>query len=586
MKRLVLAAVVAACGSTPESGASRPVPLVFERWSPAQPSSYDVFVAASGSIVLMANRISRDGGATWSPLDPRVGQLGRVAIEGTVVYLYAPQLGLARWDVATGQIQPLPGAPAFAGERTWRRDAVTGAFIAFDPIENAVAVGRMGAWATAELPRPTPTENRPYVHDVEGNGATLLAASSWGVHRSTDGGATWQLSAGAAADAGRDVLVLGDGRFALVGGATAYLFSATGEAAGAVATLAIGNDEATVCDDGSIVAGGKVTRDLGASWQPLVTAGELDVVIERAGCGAGSYWVLMHSSSWGYRLLRYTAPGAPGVAAASWNAAGLQAWTSGGPSIVRIDDGTFLAGGLAWRDGDAGWTLREMPARTWSSGGMLFGVAGTRFFTSSDAGVHWTAIAARGLDATEPDAFARTPDGTLYVGELTSVTEAMTDSWRARVWRSADLGATWSIAYTGVASRPHGENTIGEAHRFVGITADGTWVATDAVSTDGGATWQPTQAVGDRSMAHLLADGSLVMQPADVSGQIWRVYADGGLGELLATHAIEADGQPVLAASLRSVAFDEAGHAYVARGSPSVQIWRSTMPVQVRPATR
>jgi hypothetical protein len=253
---------------------------------------------------------------------------------------------------------------------------------------------------------------------------------------------------------------------------------------------------------------------------------------------------------------------------------------------VRTDDGTFLAGGLAWRDGDAGWTLREMPARTWSSGGMLFGVAGSRFYTSSDEGLHWTALAANGLDATEPDAFARTPDGTLYVGELTSVTEAMTDSWRARVWRSTDLGATWSLAYEAVATRPFGENTIGEAHRFVGITADGAWVATDAISTDSGASWQPTQAVGDRSLAHLLSDGSLVMQPANASGEIWRVYADGGLGELLATHAIEADGQPVLAASLRSVAFDEAGHAYVARGSPGVQIWRSTTPVQVQAASQ
>lgn len=555
---------------------------MFERWSPAQPSSYDVFVAARGSIILMANRISRDGGATWSALDPRVGQPGRVAIEGTAVFLYAPQLGLARWDVATDQIERIVGAPAFVGERTWRRDPVTGAFIAFDPIENAVAVERMGGWATTTLPQPAPTESRPYIQDVESNGATILAASGWGVHRSMDGGATWQLSTDDLTDAGRDLLVLGDGRFALVGGATTYLFAATGEAVGTIATLATSNDEATVCDDGSIVARGKVTRDLGASWQPLATAGALDLVIERASCGAGSYWVLMRSESWGYRLLRYAAPGAPGIAVASWDTAGPQAWTSGGPALVRTDDGTFLAGGLAWRDGDAAWTLREMPARTWSSGGMLFGVAGAHFYTSSDAGIQWTAVAASGLDATDPDAFARTPDGMLHVGELTSVTDQGSDGWRARVWRSADLGASWSIAYTGIAARPSGQDTIGEAHRFVGITGDGTWVATDAVSTDGGATWEATHAVGDRSMAHLLHDGSIVMQPANARGDVWRVYADGGLGELLATHAIEADGQPVLATELRSVVFDEAGHAYVARGTPHVQIWRSTMPLQER----
>jgi hypothetical protein len=253
---------------------------------------------------------------------------------------------------------------------------------------------------------------------------------------------------------------------------------------------------------------------------------------------------------------------------------------SGGPAIVRTADGTFLAGGLAWREGDAAWTLREMPARTWSSGGMLFGVAGTQFYLSSDAGVTWTAIAAAGLGATEPASFARTPDGALYVGQYTSSSVATTDSWQATVWRSTDGGAAWTVAANGMAVRAAGSGTAGEAHLFVGITGDGTWVATDAVSTDAGATWKPTQAVGDRSLAHLMPDGSLVMQPADASGQVWRVYADGGLGELLATHAIEADGQPVLASELRSVAFDDEGHAYVARGTPHVQIWRSTTPLQ------
>jgi hypothetical protein len=36
----------------------------------------------------------------------------------------------------------------------------------------------------------------------------------------------------------------------------------------------------------------------------------------------------------------------------------------------------------------------------------------------------------------------------------------------------------------------------------------------------------------------------------------------------------------VLAAELRAVAFDELGHAYVARGTPHIQIWRSTTPLQ------
>jgi hypothetical protein len=582
MKRLVCAALIAACGSG-QSGSERiPQPLTFERWSPPQQSSYDVFVAASGSIIVMTNRISRDGGATWSALDPRLGQPDRVVIDGTTAYLHTPQLGLVRWDVTTGAIAAIAGAPGFAGAGTWRRDAATGQLIAFDPVQNAVAVQRTGAWATAALPRPAATEELPYIFDLETNGTAMLTVSGWGVHRSTDGGATWQLSTAELPGAGRDLIVLGDHRFALVGGDTTYAFTATGEPAGTIATLAVGGDQATVCDDGSIVAAGKVTRDLGASWQPLVSAGALDVVIERASCGAGSYFVLMRSASWGYRLVRYSAPGMPGIAIGNWDAVDPQAWSSGGPSIVRNADGTFLAGGLAWREGDAAWTLREMPAVTWSSGGMLFGVAGPKFYLSSDAGLTWKALAATGLGATDPSSFARTADGALYVGELTSESSGGMDTLRSTVWRSLDLGATWTPAYTGVQTRTAGGNSSGEVHLFVGITDDGTWIATDAVSTDAGATWKSTNAVGDRSLAHLMPDGSLVMQPADASGEIWRVYADGGAGDLLATHAIQADGQTVLAASLRSVAFDDDGHAYIARGAPHVQIWRSTTPLQQR----
>jgi hypothetical protein len=118
-------------------------------------------------------------------------------------------------------------------------------------------------------------------------------------------------------------------------------------------------------------------------------------------------------------------------------------------------------------------------------------------------------------------------------------------------------------------------------HRFVGVLDDGAWIATDAVSRDGGTTWEPTEATGDRSLAFLTLRGSLVTtlpagSPAD---DIWRVYDDGGLGELRATYRIEVDGTPVPASQLRSIAFDDDGYVYVARGAPYVQIWRSVKPI-------
>lgn len=148
-----------------------------------------------------------------------------------------------------------------------------------------------------------------------------------------------------------------------------------------------------------------------------------------------------------------------------------------------------------------------------------------------------------------------------------------TDTWRSKVWRSSDAGVTWSLAYDGTATRGSDDKIVGEAHRFVGISPDGAWIATDAISRDGGMTWQSTDVKGDRGLAHLTQVGTLVTAEADE--RLWRVYDDGGLGELRATYEIEVGGNAIPASQLRSVTFDAEGYAYVARGAPYVQIWRS-----------
>jgi hypothetical protein len=61
---------------------------------------------------------------------------------------------------------------------------------------------------------------------------------------------------------------------------------------------------------------------------------------------------------------------------------------------------------------------------------------------------------------------------------------------------------------------------------------------------------------------------------------VWRVYDDGGLGDLRATYQIVIEGNAVPASQLRSVAFGPDGYAYIARGSPRVQIWRSDRPLE------
>ena len=571
MRLRLLVAFLAACGSSGVSP-TQPQKVAFERWSPAQATSHDILLGSRGDVVVMEHRYSRDAGATWLPLDARLGEPTRIAIVGSTVALYAS--GLVRWSLADGSITPVAGAPSYASERTWRVDPLNARFIAFDAVENAIAVEQSGAWLTSKLPQPAATETRPYVRDIESNGSMLLATSVWGVHRSTDGGASWQLVVASIPNAGRDLLVLHDGSFALVGGTTTYAFDAAGQASGTLANLVL-STEATVCEDGTIITGTKLTRDLGATWQTLIAQSDLEMTVPRASCGGGGrYWVLVISDAWGYRLVRFDAVGVPGAAAGNWDAVGDQAWTSGGPPIVRMDDGTFLVAGLALAPDATSWTLHEIPAETWAAGTTLFGVAKEKFYASHDGGMTWSATKASGLMADDPEAFAQSPDGALYVAQFQGGTVDGQDLWHSSVWKTQDQGATWSMAYDAMATRIHGDDTItGDVHRFVGITQTGDWIATDAVSRDSGSTWQKTTVLGDKGLAHLTRQSSLVTGGADE--KVWRVYDDGGLGELRATYQIVVEGNPVPASQLRSVAFDDDGFAYIARGSPQIQIWRS-----------
>jgi hypothetical protein len=244
-------AAVAAAGCGAQTSPSTPQVLELERWSPPQASAHDILLATRGDVVVLQKRISRDGGATWSALDSRIGELKGVAITGQQMALYGTTTKLARYDLATNAMTPLSGVPAFTGERTWRVDPA-GNLMVFDAVENKLAIEHGGAWSEASLPQPTASEVRPYIKDLESNGTTVLAVSAWGVHRSLDGGKTFTFVT--AANDARDLLVLADKRFALVGTGEARVFDATGAAAGTLSGLRLEENEATVCEDGAIVA--------------------------------------------------------------------------------------------------------------------------------------------------------------------------------------------------------------------------------------------------------------------------------------------------------------------------------------------
>src|SRR4051794_5433654 len=112
MKCAFVAAIVCvACSADPAT----PKKLVFERWSPPQPTSYDIFLAARGDLVVMAHRLSQDAGVTWQPLDPRIGTPTRVVIRNGTIATYAN--GLVRWDLAAGTVTPTAGAPSYTTDR-------------------------------------------------------------------------------------------------------------------------------------------------------------------------------------------------------------------------------------------------------------------------------------------------------------------------------------------------------------------------------------------------------------------------------------------------------------------------------------
>jgi hypothetical protein len=561
MRRILAAAVLVGCGSP--SSLSTPEPLVFESYSPPQFTSRDVFLAAHGDIVVLANRISADGGATWEPT-PLAGA-ERVAIHGSVVMSFTSSL--VRYDVTTRALTPVAGAPAYTGARIWRATP-SGQFIVFDPVHNALAFEGTSGWTTASLPSPAPGEVDPFITDVESNGSNVMVVSAWGLYRGD--GTTFTRVLPQSPELGRELVALADQSYSLLGGTKTLRFDIRGMPIGATPAVSVETGDAVACDDGAVVARGKVSRDGCSSWQPLLGGGALTLTVERVSCGGGRYWVLGHSPAWGYRLLRFD--GEIGVATGNWELAGDIAWSSGGPQIVRTADGTFIAAGLAWHEGDAAWSLREVPATTWVAGETLFGMANNVLYTSDDTGQSWRAATTTGIDGT-PEAFARDPQGMLHASRFTGGVLGV-DTWHSTVWRSPD-GASWTVAYDGIATREPGKNTVGEAHRFVGITAEGTWIATDAISNDAGVTWEPTEYDGDKSLAFLTPQGQLVTPRDDV----WHVFEAGGEGKLVGTWKIQAQGQAIPASELRSVAFDELGYAYVARGNPYITVWRSTKPI-------
>ena len=479
---------------------------------------------------------------------------------------------------------PVAGAPSFTTERTWRVDPQERDCIAFDAVENAIAVEGSGGWVQSELPQPSATEVRPYVQDIESNGTTLLAVSAWGIHRSLDGGMTLaaRRDRRRAAAATCSCSATAGSRSSAARRRT--LFDARAPPPARTPSLVVGRTKATVCEDGTIVARNKLTHDLGATWQALIAAAICDD--DRQARRLRRHRPLLGARDSATRGAIGSCASTRSAEPASPPATGTRSAIRRGRRAVRrsraLGDGTFLVAGLALAPGATRWTLqRDRRHARGRAATTLFGVAKQQFYASHDGGVTWAARRATGLAADEPEAFARSADGTLYVSQFTGDTDrwprhvALGRLEERRPRRDVDAGVRRHRDARGRRRRRDpGRGRIASS----AITDDRRLDRDRRGLRDGGMTWQKTTVLGDqRARApHARTARSSPAAPTRSCGActttaVWATSR--------ATYQIVVDGKSIPASQLRSVAFDEDGYAYVARGTPHAQIWRSNRPL-------
>lgn len=578
-------AMLAACSGGGGGSATEPTTLTFEPLSPPQIASDDVLVAGHGDIVITADHVSRNGGATWAPnpTRPLGAVVWTVVASPTTAVMHTVNAGLVRWELATDVATPIAGAPAYAA--SFRYDPKTDTVIAFDPQLNALSRYRSGAWTAATLPLPAPDACCPYIADIDMNGDVALLTSSWGVHRSLDGGVTWEHVPSMLDVNARDVIALPDGRFLIGGGISTPIFDATGLPSAAPPGPALPGElgKTQVCGDGAILVDTQVTVDLGASFQPLFGAdGPVATFPDKVVCGGGRFYAHVESAGFGRRLVRIDAAGAAPLLIGGWeDDVAAQGWGGSTLPLARAGDGTVMVNGLSWRPGDERWRLGGLPNGPIASapGGAVYGFDAQVRWRSDDGGDTWSS--APFTPSPVMSVFVNN-GGALYGGQINGdyIGGALfSDAW---IYRSDDDGSTFSQIYMGTRIRESSGNFTGDAHRLIGLDPGGALVAHDGVSDDDAATWRASAVPSGETAVHVTPGGDVltIAITTDVKEDVWRVYGEAGTGSLRSTLGVVAGGTPVAASSLRHVVFDKDGHAYVAAGAPFVQVWRSTTPAR------
>jgi photosystem II stability/assembly factor-like uncharacterized protein len=432
-----------------------------------------------------------NGGASWFPLDDFMANM---SVSSLVLDPANPDViyaGTGEYYFAYGRVRGAGVFKSVDGGKTW---------------------SQLPATATGNFHYV----NRLAIHPT--NGQVLLAATTTGIHRSTDAGVSWTARGMAISRSWEGLASSADGTklAAAVAGGKVFTSTESGQTWVPRESYHRWRSLASSADGSKLVASASgdhlyTSTDSGGTWTPresrrqwwdvassadgskLVAAESPGPIFTSTDSGANwtartaagdRAWTSVASSSDGNKLVAtvddgriYTSTDS-GVSWTERTAAGIREWTS----VASSSDGSKLVAVecFGWiytsTDSGANWTARE-EVRDWTSvassadGAKLVAVAyGDRIYTSTNCGVTWTP---RDSDRSWKSV-ASSADGSKLVAVASP----------GQIYTSTDSGVQWSQKYI-----PESVSDLDFDPTDPNLCIASGWNGLALYSTDGGQSW-------------------------------------------------------------------------------------------------
>jgi hypothetical protein len=555
---LLIAALLAACSVDNDYERST---LKFEPISPPKPGGGEPLLGASGSVIYtQSGQISKDGGVTWAGSNPAilpefasVGSQDEIAVMTTA-------FGLGRWNMATDLVMPV-NAPMATG--LWHlRPNGTLVVTTGKPMARQTSDG---AWTQTTLPDPPILTTGPSIWDIQSSANVILVSSSWGVYRSADDGLSWSYVYQPSQLNQNKIVALADGRFLVtLPNGTADQLDAAGMYYGMTTPAFPTPSAPSVGCLGAVVNGDKYSTDLGQTWQPLFGVTPTPLTVASAVCGGDYLLVYVTSpSAW---LIRMSTLGAIGE---------LMAYTpkpdtTGSGAVTHVGD-TFLSSNLAWKPGDASWSIRLAPANATFfplDDGTAIAIGNDRYtvYRSTDEGATW----AMSMATAQVPMIDR-----VFVDSAGTLWASVGATGPAALYKSSDNGLTWtsvpSVTTDGIFVLGLTNDVLVGRSGNVGLH----------VSHDHAETWESLpfpmgyvlNGVTHSGAALTWDDNDEAQQPR--AFHLWHDYGIGAAFQQVTPHNM--NDEPIdLSAVLGTVTLDASDHMYFYGGVPQQGVWRST----------